>query len=80
MGYLLGGLLLLWLLFRLIRRGLVKAAGRVTNLSHPGKESPGPGQRRTPTVTRKKTGTGADDPWDQDRKAGPWDPNKDPWE
>lgn len=79
-GYLLGGLLLLWLLFRLIRRGLVKAAGRVTNLSQPGKEPPGPGQRRTPAVTRKRTGTGADDPWDQDRKAGPWDPTKDPWE
>lgn len=79
-GYLLGGLLLLWIIFRLVRRGLVKAAGRATNLSHPGKEPPQAGQRKTPAVTRKKTGTDGGDPWTQDRKTGPWDPTKDPWE
>lgn len=79
-GYLLGGLLLLWIVFKLIRRGLVKAAGRVTNLSHPGKEPAKTGQRKTPARSRKKGAENADDLWAADRKSGPWDPTKDPWE
>lgn len=79
-GALLGGILFLWIAFRLVRRGLVKAAGRVTDLSHPGKEPPKAGPRRTPAALWRNREPDSDDPWAADRRTGPWDPNKDPWE